>query len=74
MLGGKFDQIVIVYISLVSYGINGLNEKYEVWSSYVTRISAIYLAFSSLFEHPLGLGFGGFNSYYVDWIKFFTKN
>ncbi len=70
LLGGKFNQIINVYANLVKYGINGLNEKYEVWSSYVTRISAIYLAFTSLFEHPLGLGFGGFNSYYVDWIKY----
>ena len=70
LLGDKFDQIVNLYENLSKHGIDGLNEKYKVWSSFVTRISAIYLGFLSLFENPMGLGFGGFNSYYVNWIRY----
>jgi hypothetical protein len=70
LIGDKFDQIVNLYVNLSNYGIDGLNEKYKVWSSFVTRISAIYLGLLSLFENPMGLGFGGFNSYYVNWIRY----
>lgn len=69
LIGDKFDQIVNLYEQLTKHGIEGLNEKYKVWSSFVTRISSIYVSLLSLIDYPNGLGFGGFHGYYVDWVK-----
>ncbi|HFU75100.1 MAG TPA: hypothetical protein ENK66_02535 [Arcobacter sp.] len=46
-------------------GLSGLKTSSSVWGTYVTRISAIQGALMCLAEHPFGIGFGGFNSWYV---------
>ena len=46
-------------------GLAGLRtDEYGVWGTYVTRISAIEGAIKCIIEHPFGIGFGGFNSWF----------
>ena len=45
-------------------GLSGLRFENGVWGTYVTRISSIQGAFICISEHPFGIGFGGFNSWY----------
>lgn len=47
-------------------GLSGLRTDNGVWGTYVTRISAIQGAIICFFQHPFGIGFGGFNSWYVE--------
>lgn len=65
----QFDQVLNVFVQISKHGIEGLSEKYKVWSSFVTRLSGIYVSLLSLVEYPNGLGFGGFHGYYVNWVK-----
>lgn len=46
-------------------GLAGLRLDNGVWGTYVTRISAIEGAFKCLTEYPLGIGFGGYNSWFI---------
>lgn len=46
-------------------GLAGLRTDNGVWGTYVTRISAIQGAIICFFEYPFGIGFGGYNSWYV---------
>lgn len=70
---GFYDQIM--EIETVKYnlkvfnlyweqGLSGLTIDNGVWGTYVTRISAIQGAITCIFEHPFGIGFGGYNSWY----------
>jgi hypothetical protein len=45
-------------------GLSGLRLDNGVWGTYVTRISSIQGALMCIVEHPFGIGFGGFNSWY----------
>jgi hypothetical protein len=45
-------------------GLSGLRVENGVWGTYVTRLSAIQGAFVCMLEHPFGIGFGGYNSWY----------
>jgi len=47
-------------------GLASLRIDNGVWGTYVTRISAIQGAIICIFDYPLGIGFGGFNSWYVE--------
>ena len=69
-LGGKLGQVINVINKLSEYGISGLSDKYKVWSTFVTRLSAIYVSFLSIFEYPFGIGFGNFHPYYLKWLKY----
>lgn len=46
-------------------GLSGLRTDNGVWGTYVTRISAIQGAIICFLHHPFGIGFGGYNSWYV---------
>lgn len=46
-------------------GLAGLKLSNGVWGTYVTRISAIQGSLMCLVDNPFGVGFGGFNSWYV---------
>ncbi|MBU1668205.1 hypothetical protein KKC13_07270 [bacterium] len=46
-------------------GLSGLRTDNGVWGTYVTRISAIQGAIICFFDYPFGIGFGGYNSWYV---------
>lgn len=46
-------------------GLAGLRTDNGVWGTYVTRISAIQGAIICIFDYPWGIGFGGYNSWYV---------
>ncbi len=45
-------------------GLAGLRIDYGVWGTYVTRVSAVQGAFMCIWDNPLGIGFGGFNSWF----------
>ncbi len=45
-------------------GLAGLRIDYGVWGTYVTRISALEGSIRCILEHPFGIGFGGFNSWF----------
>ena len=47
-------------------GLSGLRTDNGVWGTYVTRVSAIQGAIMCLFDNPLGIGFGGYHSWYLD--------
>lgn len=47
-------------------GLGGLKTRNQVWGTYVTRISALEGSIKCLFEHPFGIGFGGYNSWFVN--------
>lgn len=46
-------------------GLAGLKTSNSVWGTYVTRISALQGAAMCLVDYPFGIGFGGYNSWYV---------
>jgi hypothetical protein len=45
-------------------GLSGLKLDNGVWGTYVTRLSAIQGSFVCMYDHPFGIGFGGYNSWY----------
>ncbi len=45
-------------------GLAGFKESEGIWGTYVTRISAIEGAIKCIIDHPFGIGFGGFNSWF----------
>jgi len=54
-------HVVEVYLE---QGLGGFKEKEGIWGTYVTRISAIEGSIKCIIEHPFGVGFGGFNSWF----------
>ena len=55
-----------VFDIYLNEGLGGLKTSNQVWGTYVTRISAIQGSLMCLVEHPFGIGFGGYNSWYVN--------
>lgn len=55
-------RILEIYID---EGLSGLQISNSVWGTYVTRISSIEGSLMCLYEYPWGIGFGGFNSWYI---------
>jgi len=47
-------------------GLSGLRTDNGIWGTYVTRISAIQGALMCIIEHPFGIGFGGFHSWFLE--------
>jgi len=47
-------------------GLAGLRIDNGVWGTYVTRVSAIQGALICMLEHPFGIGFGSFNSWFPE--------
>jgi hypothetical protein len=45
-------------------GLRNFTESNQIWTTYVTRISAIEGAVRCIAEHPLGIGFGGYHSWF----------
>jgi hypothetical protein len=45
-------------------GLKNFKESNGVWGTYVTRVSAIEGSIRCIGEHPLGIGFGSYNSWF----------
>lgn len=45
-------------------GLRNLTEDNQIWTTYVTRISAIEGAVRCIAAHPFGVGFGGYHSWF----------
>ncbi len=54
-------HVLDVYLN---QGLGGFKEKEGIWGTYVTRISAIQGSILCILQHPLGIGYGGFNSWF----------
>jgi hypothetical protein len=63
-----FNQIFIVITSLGEYGIKGLSLDFGIYDSFVVRLSGIIVAFHTLLEYPFGIGWGSFNSHFVNYV------
>lgn len=57
-----FSHLVnILYI----YGLKGFSSEYDIYSTYLTRLSSIFISFDVMKEYPLGIGFGSFHELYI---------
>ncbi|WP_372872609.1 hypothetical protein, partial [Shewanella sp.] len=57
-----FSHLISV---LFKYGIDGFSSAFDIYNTYLTRLSAIFLGVDLIKEHPLGIGFGSFHELYV---------
>ncbi len=62
----EVDRLVYFIEILKDQGLSGLTEQNKIWSTFTLRFSSVITAFQLLWEHPFGLGFGGFHSMYID--------
>jgi len=57
-----------VVTSITEMGVVGLSNDYDVTDTYVTRLSAIYVAVMTLFDYPFGIGASTFNPVYKQYL------
>lgn len=57
-----------VISSITDRGVLGLSNDYDVTDTYVTRLSAIYVAVMTIFDYPLGIGASTFNPVYKQYL------
>lgn len=62
-------QAVLTANSLQKKGIVGLSTKSGIYGTWITRFSGIYVALKAIGSHPFGIGFGSFNSYFVNYME-----
>jgi hypothetical protein len=57
-----------VVSSITEMGVVGLSNDNDVTDTYVTRLSAIYVAVMTIFDYPLGIGASTFNPVYKQYL------
>jgi len=62
------NGVNIVFNSISERGVYGLSTEYDVYETYVTRLSAIYVSFIALIEYPFGIGISTFNVWYKHYL------
>lgn len=50
------------------HGIAGFSSKFDIYNTYLTRLSSIIFSIKLFYENPLGIGFGSFHHLYASQI------
>ena len=63
------NKIFNLYGAMSEYGMDGLSYEYQVWDSFIVRISGWVASINIFLKYPFGVGAGGFGPLFKEFIR-----